>query len=107
MPGGFCFAAGNGFDTDTFLFTKEFGVLFTNLSAPLTNLPEDITGGGKEGDMGKNRSRSDELSSLFCLLFSSLVRFNTLVKAEGTLERRGSGLDARLRAVFLVLFRAR
>ncbi len=78
-----------------------------DLSAPLPDLAEGITGGGKEGDMGKNRSESDESSLLFCRLFSSLVRFSTLVKAEGTLERRGSGLDARLRAVFLVLFRAR
>jgi hypothetical protein len=100
LPGGFRFAA------DGFLHIVGFWVLLTDLSAPLTDLPEDITGGGKEGDMGKNRSESDDSSLLFCRLFSSLVRFNTLVKAEGTLERRGSGLDARLRAVFLVLFRA-
>jgi hypothetical protein len=89
LPTGFCFATGNGCDTDGFPRVEEVEALFTGSLAPLAVLPE---GGGKEGDMGKKRSRSDESSSLFCLCFSSLVRFNFLVKAEETCSdwmRRG------------------
>lgn len=89
LPTGFGFATGNDCDTDGFPRAEEFEALFTGLLAPLAVLPE---GGGKEGDMGKKRSRSDESSSLFCLCFSFLVRFNFRVKAEETCSgwtRRG------------------